>query len=308
LQAARHIPQFATFDSAEQRVATCDAAGNVLVWNVADGKHADQLAVGAAPVASFWFETEHALLAITADGVQHHGSLDRDWQLVRTIGAPDDTSSLEDRITAMDFSPDDQWLAVGGGQPSRGGELEIYGVLSGELAREFKDAHSDTVFGLAFSPDGKLLASCGADRFMKVFDVESTNHVRTFEGHTHHVLSVSWRADGRVLATGGADKVVKLWNFADGSQIRTIQGFGKEVTSLQFAGSTDALFATCGDQHLYRCDMGGDRRSVGQGKDFLYVVSVDLIGKSIAFGGHDSIVRAVDADGKQRVELSPAAP
>ena len=73
--------------------------------------------------------------------------------------------------------------------------------------REIPDAHSDTVFGVAFSPDGSQIATCGADRFMKVFDVATGQLIRNFEGHTHHVLSVSWRADGRVLATGGADKV-----------------------------------------------------------------------------------------------------
>ncbi len=129
--------------------------------------------------------------------------------------------------------------------------------------------------------------------------------MRTFEGHTHHVLSVSWRADGRVLATAGADKVVKLWNFADGAQLRTIQGFGKEVTSLEFAGASDGVFVACGDQSLYRCDMGGDRKPIARGEDFLYVVRTSRLGKSIAFGGHDSVVRVVEEGGKSLAELKP---
>jgi WD40 repeat protein len=108
-----------------------------------------------------------------------------------------------------------------------------------------------------------------------------------------------------VLATGGADKVVKLWNVNDGSQIRTIEGFGKEVTSLEFAGAEDHFFAACGDQHLYRCNMGGERKSVGTGQDFLYVVSTNLLGKSVAFGGHDSVVRVVDDQGAALAELKP---
>lgn len=226
------------------------------------------------------------------------------WELERTVGSATE-SPFADRVTALAFHQQDTMLAVGGGEPSRSGQLMIVDVETGRIEQEIVDAHSDTVFGLAFSPDGKQIASCGADRFMKVFDIESGELVKTFEGHTHHVLCVGWRADGRVLATGGADKVVKVWNVSDGSQLKTIQGFGKEIVALQFAGSTDNFYAACGDQNLYRCDVGGKRDSVGRGEDFLYSVSVSAMGDAIAFAGHDSVVRIVDADGKVVSELKP---
>src|SRR5690606_18653551 len=109
-----------------------------------------------------------------------------------------------DRVTALDFSPAGDLLATGGGAPSRGGELKLWNVATGQLEREILDAHSDTVLAIEFSPDGKYLATCGADRFMKVFEVASGTLVKAFEGHTHHVLGVSWRADGRLLVTSGA--------------------------------------------------------------------------------------------------------
>ena len=63
---------------------------------------------------------------------------------------------------------------------------------------------------LAFSPDGQQLASCAADRFIKLWNVADGKFVRSFEGHTHHVLGVAWRADGRVLVSSGADMVLKV--------------------------------------------------------------------------------------------------
>jgi hypothetical protein len=54
--------------------------------------------------------------------------------------------------------------------------------------------------------------------------------------------------------------------------------------------------------------MGGERKSIGSGQDFLYVVSANLLGKSVAFGGHDSIVRVVDDNGAQLAELKPSGP
>ena len=225
------------------------------------------------------------------------------WSLARTIGSPDGESPFKDRVTAVTFDPTSQRIAVGGGQPSRDGELRIYNVADGSLVRDFPKAHSDTVFDVAFSPDGKHLASGAADRFMKVFSTETGELERTFEGHTHHVLSVSWQPDGRALATAGADKVVKLWNFKDGSQIRTIQGFGKEVTSLDHFGPNDEFVAVSGDKSIYKCNQGGARNGLGSAGDFLYTVSVSPMGNVVAYAGHDSVVRVIDTSGKSLANL-----
>ena len=53
------------------------------------------------------------------------------------------------------------------------------------------------MLGVDFSPEGNLIASCGADKFVKVFEVRSGKFVRSFEGHTHHVLGVHGAATAR---------------------------------------------------------------------------------------------------------------
>ena len=137
------------------------------------------------------------------------------WRLERTIGSPDSRDALVDRVTALAFSRDGLRLATGGGEPSRAGELKIWDAATGSLVREIGEAHSDTILAVEFSHDDRYLASCAADRFMKVFDVQTGKLVRPFEGHTHHVLGLSWSADDRTLVTGGADKVLKVWDFHD---------------------------------------------------------------------------------------------
>ena len=72
---------------------------------------------------------------------------------------------------------------------------------AGKVTSEIKNGHSDTVFGVCFSPDGTKLATCGADKFVKVFEIPSGKFIKAFEGHTHHVLDVGWKFDGKLLAS-----------------------------------------------------------------------------------------------------------
>jgi WD40 repeat protein len=202
-------------------------------------------------------------------------------------------TGFAERVVALAFSHDGQMLATAGGAPTRGGELKVFKVADGELLQDIKPSHSDTVFGVSFSPDDKTLASCGADKFVKTFEVATGKLVKSFEGHTHHVLAVGWSGDGKLLASGGADNVVKVWDFAKGEQVRTINAHTKQVTGLQFVGKT-AVFATCsGDQSVrtWNATNGGNTRNFAAGSDFLYTIGVSPDGAVVAAGGQDGAVR-----------------
>lgn len=209
-------------------------------------------------------------------------------------------SGFADRVVALDFSHDGKQLATGGGLPTADGEIKIFDVASGKLAVEIKNGHSDTVFGVSFSPDDKKLASCGADKFVKVFELPSGKFLKAFEGHTHHVLGVGWKADGKILASAGADNVIKVWDFDKGEQVRTIGGHGKQVTRLLFIGKSDQ-FATCSaDQTVRFWNInGGNTRNFGGSADFLYALSVSPDGALVAAGGQEGIVRVYNGGNGQ---------
>jgi WD40 repeat protein len=197
----------------------------------------------------------------------------------------------------MEFSPDGRQLAVGGGQPSRNGQLQIWDVVDGTLLHEFDQPHSDTVLAVRFSPDGRYLASGAADRFLRVFDVRSFELAGTFEGHTHHVLSVDWQLDGRRLATGSADQTVKLWDFREKRQIRTIEGFGKDVTAVRFIAATEEFFAACADQSVARCNGEGNREVIARSDAYLYCLATPAGGEHLVTGSHTGAVEVLDAKG-----------
>src|SRR5262249_32259079 len=113
---------------------------------------------------------------------------------------------------------------TGGGARSVDGAIKLIDPATGKVVADTKNGHSDTVYGLSFSPDGTRLASCGADRQIKIFEVPSGKLLKSFEGHTHHVLDIAWKADGKLLASAGADKVIKVWDCEKGEALRSFPG------------------------------------------------------------------------------------
>lgn len=217
-----------------------------------------------------------------------------EWKVERTIGDGKDHKLFSDRVTAVAFDATGQFLATGGGSPSRSGELKLWRVADGSLVFENDEAHSDTIVGIEFSPDGRHIACASTDRFVRIFDVVEGKEIAAFEGHTSHVLDVAWRADGLVLASAGGDKVVKLWDFEGRKQIKTEQGFGKEVTSVDFLGAGDAFLASSGDASVRI-----NQEKLGGPDAYTHRAKTGAAGRYIVAGDQDSTLRVWDARDKK---------
>ena len=202
-----------------------------------------------------------------------------------------------DRVVAIAWSPDGKLFATGGGAPTEDGEVKLFDA-TGKLAFEFKSPHSDTVFGVCFSADNTKLATCGADKFVKTWEIPSGKFIKSFEGHTHHVLDVGWFPDGKQLASGGADNNVKIWDFEKGEQVRTLQNaHTKQVTRLLFVGKAGAFITTSGDMSVKMWNAGGNTmRSFAGGTDFVYAVGSSGDGKIVVTGGEEGIIRLYNGD------------
>ena len=290
---------------------TADASGTLRVWNAVDGAAIDVLP-GTQPglTAASMKTAATTVLMATADNRIVARSAFPEWQMTAALGGSEDggESVFVDRVVSLAFSPDGSMLAAGGGEASRSGQLTIWNVADATLVREFPDAHSDTVYGLEFSADGKFLASAAADKFVKVFNVASGEFVRAFEGHTHHVMDVSWKGDGTALASAGADNAIKVWNVETGEQSRTIATYTRQVTSLQFVGLQDLFVSSSGDKRVFfhTASNGQPAREFKGNTDYVYRAATTPDGKLVVSGGEDGSVRVWNAaDAAEIITFAP---
>ena len=211
-------------------------------------------------------------------------------------------------VVALSFSTDGKYLATGGGVPTADGEVRVFETGSWNVYAEIKGGHSDTVFGVAISPDNTKIASCGADKFIKVFELPDGKFIKSFEGHTHHVMDVGWKPDGKLLASAGADNTVKIWNYESGEQTKSVQNaHTKQLTRLVFIGKTPQ-FATCGGDGVvkfWNVDTGNAARNFPPGNDFYYALSVSADGNLVAAGGEEGIVRVYNGANGQLLRALP---
>ncbi len=288
------------FSPDSSTVATGGDDNLIHTWAAANGQPLGTFNGHTGPIKTLAYTPGGQLITGSTDKTVQVWNLAVTWKLERSLGSGDLKSPITDRVYSIDFSPDGKHIAIGSGEPSRGGEIMIWNVADGKLLKNFMGLHGDTVFGLEYSPDGRHIASASGDKFVKVTAAKDGKIVHAFEGHTHHALGVSWLPHGRQLVSVGADNSVRHWNFELGERIRQRTNFGKEVTSIHYVGYTDQAIVTAGDKsvRLIKSDLN-DARSFSGGTDFMYTSDATPDGKIVIAGGQDSTLRVWNmTDGK----------
>ena len=102
--------------------------------------------------------------------------------------------------------------------------------------------------GVAFSPNGKQLASASFDRTVKVWDAVTGQETRTLKGHTNWVNSVAFSPDGKRLASASSDRTAKVWDAVTGQETLTLKGHTGHVMGVAFSPNGQRLASASRDK------------------------------------------------------------
>lgn len=189
------------------QLAAADSAGNILVWNLADGAVAHTLKT-ATPISDLNFSDSGEQLV--AAGADKH---------VRVFQTSDATLLQDHELTvaasAAVFSRSGREILLGGDKA-----VATYTFASTTPVGEFA-GHVGAVYMAKFSDDGSLVATCGNDKTVRLFNAETGEALKQFAGHTQAVYSVRFVGGSKQLLTSSADGTARLWDIATGAAVRT---------------------------------------------------------------------------------------
>ncbi|MDX6613966.1 MAG: hypothetical protein QOD75_3152 [Blastocatellia bacterium] len=163
----------------------------------------------------------------------------------------------------------------------------------------------DRFWSVAFSPDGKTLASGNTDGTIQLWEVASGRELRTLNAHSGGVTSVAFSPDGKTLASGGRDNAVRLWDVARRLELRSFTGHTSWVWSVSFRkdGKTLASGSADGTARLWNLESGSSRIMFST-KGAIVAIGLRPDGKTLA-SSDGKAVRLISVDTGQEQQRLP---
>ncbi len=284
----------AVFDAAwspdGKRLASGSFDKTVQVWDASDGSHLFTYRGHTADVYT---------VAWSPDG-RRIASCSKD-KTVQVWDASDGSHGFtyrghKDQVVFVAWSPDGTRLASGSGSPFETNKtsdptVQVWDAVDGDHVFTYR-GHTDTVWALAWSPDGRRIASGSSDKTVQVWDASDGGHVLTCRGHTEWVLDAAWSPDGRRIASGSVDTTVQIWDATNGHHIFTYTGHTDWVFGVVWSPDGTRI-ASGGDKtaQVWDAANGGDVFVYNSHTDYVISVAWSPEGKRIASSSFDDTVQ-----------------
>lgn len=214
-------------------------------------------------------------------------------------------SPFVDNLHCLSFSPNEDLLAIGGGNPSDAGSIAIYAWPSFEPKFTLSGSE-DSVVAFAWRDESQLIAA-SLDRTLVLWDLETQSAVQAFSGHSRGVTAACVLEPGQ-LVSAAQDKSVRVWNAQSGELIRSMNQHSKPIHAIALCPNSMGrpLIATAsGDRSIrfWQPTIGRMMRYVRLDSEPLDIAWIDE--KQLLAGCIDGQIRVVDFE---NVSVSRAIP
>ena len=241
------------------------------------------------------FKRAHAALAQTAPDQRH-------WEwgyLAQRTNLDSFTFDPEiGMVFALAFSPDGNWLAVGGSNR----RIQLYRWPQGEFVGDL-DGHGGRVLQVQFTPDSNTLVTASDDNNIIVWDVESRQARQTYSDHSNRIWAVQ-QLPNNVIASTSWDPNITLWDMRTGENVGRIaapEGIWTLALAPDhrrlYAGAYDGTFAIYDLENRWPIHVQNDPAN------FITHLEVRSDGREIAAAYFDPLIRLLDPDGQVLHEL-----
>ncbi|KAK4068839.1 hypothetical protein Purlil1_13701 [Purpureocillium lilacinum] len=287
-----------------QRLASGLGDTTVKVWDAATGSCMRTLKGHDGWVKSVAFSTDGQRLASGSDD-----DMIKVWDAV-TGACVQTLKGHGGHVTCVIFSTDGRRLAscsddftvkiwdaqtgASSGWPDE--TIKLWDATTGAFVQTLK-GHRGSVTSVAFSTDGRRLASSSFDDTVKVWDAKTGACMRTLKGHGSWVMSVAFSTDGQRLASGSYDDTIKVWDAATGACAQTLKGHGDHVTCVVFSADGRRLASGSCDKtiKLWKATTGSSVETLKGHDSWVKSAAFTTDGQRLASGSRDKTVKVWDA-------------
>jgi len=192
---------------------------------------------------------------------------------------------------AVAFAPDGKTVATGDHNPGwQVSTIHLWSSADGKEIRTLQ-GHTDGILCLAYSPDGKTLASASADGTIRLWDPDKGSERQGLNGHTRAVRWIAWSHDGKRLASAGADGSVRLWDPDKAAELRSLSAHEGGADGVAFSRDGRQVVSGGADKvvRLWDAATGKELHKLQRDKP-ICALAFSPDGALIACGGADDVL------------------
>jgi WD40 repeat protein len=208
-------------------------------------------------------------------------------------------------VQSLAFRPDGAQLAIAGGAPGSSGEVQVYDTKTFTKVGATLEGHTDVVMSVAWSPDGKFIATGSQDKTARLWQWPEGKESKLFKDHSDGVTRVCFSPDGKALYTASMDHNLRRYDAEKGTLVRAFTGHNEGVTAMAYSPQNNVLISAGSETELRRWnpETGDNAGRYGghSGTVTEIVFSKDM--KFIASASGDHSIRIWDGGGNNALRV-----